>query len=185
MHGMIFAELKRFVSDKYSVETWSTLLESAGLGGKVFMAIQEYPDADAVAIVTAASELTKLPANDILEAFGEFITPSLMKMYGHLAKPEWKTLEFIENAEKSIHSVVRVKNPGAQPPELHCLRNSDGSLALYYQSKRKMCALAKGIAKGVARHYGERLSISESQCMHKGAARCEIWLSTAQSATAQ
>lgn len=178
MHGLIFAELKRFVTEKYKAETWSVLLDKAQLAGRVYMPVQEYDDAEIVAIVTTASAMTKLSANDILEAFGEFITPTLMKMYGHLAKPGWKTLEFIENAEKSIHTVVRIKNPGARPPELHCLRNSDGSLALYYQSKRKMCALAKGIAKGVAKHYGERISISESQCMHKGAARCEIWLST-------
>lgn len=178
MHGLIFAELKRFVSEKYDDATWNQLVERAGLKGKVFMSVQSYPDADALALVREASAMTKIPANDLLEAFGEFITPTLMKMYGHLAKPDWKTLDFIENAEKSIHTVVRIKNPGADPPELRCSR-SGGSVVLHYASQRKMCSLAKGIAKGVARHYNEKLFIRESQCMHKGASGCEIHFTTA------
>ena len=98
------------------------LLASAGLGNKFYMATQEYPDAEVVALVTAASHKTKIPANDLLEAFGEFITPSLLRMFGHLAKPSWRTLELIENAEEAIHSVVRISNPGAKPPQSACRR---------------------------------------------------------------
>jgi hypothetical protein len=37
-----------------------------------------------------------------------------------------------------------------------------------------MCAVAKGIAKGVAAHYSENIRISESTCMLRGAADCRI-----------
>jgi predicted hydrocarbon binding protein len=37
-----------------------------------------------------------------------------------------------------------------------------------------LCRLAKGIGKGLAKHFKETLLISETQCMHKGASSCEI-----------
>ena len=124
MHGLVFSELKKFVDHRLGPAAWNELLASAGLGNKFYMATQEYPDTEVVALVTAASHKTKIPANDLLEAFGEFITPSLLRMFGHLAKPSWRTLEFIENAEEAIHSVVRINNPGAKPPRLHVTRYS-------------------------------------------------------------
>jgi predicted hydrocarbon binding protein len=37
-----------------------------------------------------------------------------------------------------------------------------------------MCALAKGIVKGAAKAYGERVAISESTCMLRGDEACSI-----------
>jgi hypothetical protein len=162
MHGLVFAELKKFVEHKLGPQAWSALLQDAKLGNKAYFSIQDYPDSDAVALVAAASRKTGLPADAILEMFGEFITPALMRMYGHLAKPSWHTLEFIENAERSIHTVVRINNPGAKPPELRVSRVGANEVVLHYASARKMCALAKGIAKGVAAHYAESLTLKET-----------------------
>lgn len=182
MHGLVFAELKKFVEYKLGPQAWNALLQDAKLGNKAYFSIQDYPDSDAVALVTAASRKTGLPPDAILEAFGEFITPSLIKMYGHLAKPSWRTLEFIENAERSIHTVVRINNAGAKPPELRVSRTGPNEIVLHYSSARKMCSLAKGIAKGVARHYGESLTLQETKCMNKGAAECQISMRVAAAA---
>ena len=43
-----------------------------------------------------------------------------------------------------------------------------------YSSQRKMCALAKGIVKGIASHFKEAVSITESQCMLKGDPTCKL-----------
>jgi predicted hydrocarbon binding protein len=37
-----------------------------------------------------------------------------------------------------------------------------------------MCAIAKGIATGLAAHYGETVRITETSCMHKGDPECTI-----------
>lgn len=179
MHGIVFAELKKFVETNHGVSTWPLLLANAGLQDRVYMPVQEYPDGEIVALVKTASDMTKTPANAILEAFGEFITPDLLKMYGHLVKPEWKTLDFIQHAEETIHTVVRVKNPGAKPPQLRVTRLSATEIVLHYNSARRMCALAKGIAKGVAEHYKESVTIRDVQCTHKGDSSCEIAIATA------
>lgn len=174
MHGLIFAELQKYAETKYGKGTWAALLKKAALGTKVYLAVREYPDAEGVALIVAASAMTGLSVAAVLENFGEFIVPDLVKMYGHLLPPEWRTIDVIEKTEATIHSVVRVKNPGARPPELNTVRRGPNEVVLLYTSPRQMCALAVGIGKGLAQHFNEHIVAQHVTCMHKGAARCEI-----------
>jgi hypothetical protein len=127
-----------------------------------------------VALVGAASATTNLPADAILEDFGHFIAPSLLGMYRTLVKPEWKTLDLLEHTEHTIHSVVRARNPGARPAKLHAVRTAPDKVDLTYRSDRRLCSVAKGIVKGVAEHYGEKVEITETECMNKGADACRM-----------
>ena len=173
MHGMVFGELERFVSEKHGKAQSKLLLDKAGISNRVYLAVNEYPDAEIVSLVKAAAEMTCAESSAVLEAFGEFIVPSLVKLYGHLLKPEWKTLEVINNTEHAVHTVVRVKNPGAKPPLLKTRREKE-SVVLIYHSPRKMCSFAIGIGRGLAKHFREKISIHETECMHKGAHSCVI-----------
>ena len=174
MHGIIFAELQRFVADNHGKQAWGQLQERAGLAGKIYLPVNEYPDAEVKALLTAASQMTGKAAPAILEQFGEFITPSLIKMYGHLLSPQWTSLEVIENTEGTVHTVVRVKNPGARPPQLKTRRLGPDEVALIYTSPRQLCFLAIGIGRGLGRHFRENLTIQQEKCMYKGDSFCEI-----------
>ncbi|HEY3216096.1 MAG TPA: heme NO-binding domain-containing protein [Candidatus Eisenbacteria bacterium] len=174
MHGVIFSELRRYVETRVDPSAWKKLLEEAQLPNRIYLATQVYPDAEAGAIVGAASRITGQPVPALLEDFGEFIAPSLLRIYRALIPPDWKTLDVIENAERTIHSVVRVRQPGASPPELRATRPSRNEVILSYSSARKMCGIAKGLARGIARELGERVTVRESQCMLEGAPTCEI-----------
>jgi len=174
MHGLILAELKKFVDVRLGGDAWKALLKDAGLGVKVYMPTQVYPDSDVTAIVGAASRTAGLPVATVLEQFGEFIVPDLLAVYGAYVKPEWKTLELILNTEETIHRVVRTRDPGALPPELKVTRSSAAEVVIEYTSARRLCAVARGIVKGVASHYRETISIAEPQCMLRGDAHCRI-----------
>lgn len=174
MYGMIFSELRKYAEARLGAKGWDSLLEKAGLKKHTYMTVGSYPDSDAVALVGAASAITGLAVPAILEDFGAFIAPSLITMYGHLMKPNWKTLDVIENTEGTVHVVVRQQREGAQPPRLKATRVSAREVLLVYDSKRQMCALAKGIGKGLAQHFKEKITVLETQCMHAGAPRCEI-----------
>lgn len=174
MHGIIFAELRNYAETRHGKGTWDKLLKSAALENKVYLPVREYPDAEVVALVAAASMMTGLPVAEVLEDFGEFIAPALIRMFGHLLWPEWKTIDVIDNTEGTIHHVVRVKNPGAKPPELQTVRHGEDEVTLVYTSPRQMCALAIGIGKGLAKHFKEKIAVTQSMCMHKGASKCEI-----------
>src|SRR5882724_4885836 len=118
MHGIIFQQLQQFVTKNYSNKQWTDLLDSVNLTGKFYLPTQVYPDAELVSIVVKASEVTKMPVPEILEAFGEFIAPSLLKVYAGSIKSEWNTIDLLEHVENTIHKAVRFADKTATPPEL-------------------------------------------------------------------
>ena len=174
MHGIIMAELQKYVESTFDSATWNELLSRSGLSDRFYLPIQEYPDDEAVAIVSAASAMIGVPEETILLEYGEFIASDLIDMYKMFIKPEWTTLDLLEQTEGTIHSVVRIRNPGARPPELQTSRPSPDVVHITYTSPRKMCAVAKGIAKGISHHYEQEISITESACMLKGDPSCEM-----------
>jgi hypothetical protein len=125
-------------------------------------------------IVAAASKKTGLEADAILQDFGEFIVPDLVRLYRHIIDPEWKTLDLIEHTEQTIHRAVRRDHPAASLPQLKCVRKAPDEVIIHYGSRRRMCGVAKGIVRGLAREYGEKVSLSEPTCMLKGGAECQI-----------
>jgi hypothetical protein len=173
MHGIIFGELKKLVDTRVGGDAWRELLKEAGLGAKVYMPVTEYPDAEAVSILGALSRRTGKSTRDLFEEFGEYIAPDLLALYRHMVKPEWRTLELLENTEDTIHRVVRIRNPGARPPELKTTRDGEEVL-ITYTSTRRMCGVAIGIVRGLGRHYAEEIEIHELSCMSDGAAACRI-----------
>ncbi len=161
MHGIIHAELKKYIEIKHGAEFYPAVLAEADLPNRVYIPVSTYADPEFTAIVQAVHTLTGEAVVAILEDFGEFITPDFIDMYQALIDPAWKTADFLTNAEASVHPVVRLNNPGSRPPVLQFERTGPNELHFYYDSPRRMSAIAKGIMKGVARHYGETLTIIE------------------------
>lgn len=174
MHGMVFAELQKYVTEKLGPEAWKKLIQEAKVGGKIYLTVQAYDDGEMVSLVAAASKVTGQPASAILEDFGQWVVKDLVKIYKTLIKPEWKTLDLIENTEKAIHTVVRTRNPGAAPPELRCVRTGPKEVVITYESRRKLCAFAVGLVKGIGKLYNENMKIVQTACMLQGAPACKI-----------
>jgi len=174
MHGLIFVELKKFVDDRLGEDRWPELLTKAALADRIYLPVHHYPDAEAVALIQAACAHTGLSLDTLLQQFGEFIAPDLLRMYGSLIDRSWRTLEVLQNTEETIHRVVRARNPGATPPELRTERPGPDEVIVIYASARKMCGLAKGIVRGIAKHFREGVTIEEPACMHRGAPACRI-----------
>jgi len=80
----------------------------------------------------------------------------------------------IERTEQNIHKAVRLKNPGANPPALVCRRTSPEEIVIQYASPRKLCPVAKGIVRGVAKHDQEPIVLTEPRCMLTGSPSCTI-----------
>jgi len=159
MHGIIFQQLQLFVTKNYSNKQWTDLLDSVNLSGKFYLPTQVYPDAELVSIVVKASEVTKMPVPDILEAFGEFIAPSLLKIYAASINSEWNTIDLLEHVENTIHKAVRFADKAATPPELGCTRKSPVKVEIDYSSKRKMIEVGIGIIKAISKIKNEKVDI--------------------------
>ena len=178
MHGLIFVELKKFVVADFGADAWRELLGKAGDNHRISLPSRAYPDAELLALVAAASKLSGKKEDDLLEEFGGFIVPDLLQMYrAHIVR-EWGALDLIENTEVTMHRVVRRMNRGATPPVLQVQRTGSNDVVITYTSARKLCAIAKGIVRGIAKYYEESVTIVESTCMLRGADACSIAVHT-------
>jgi hypothetical protein len=174
MHGIILTELEKFVTHQHGAEAWREVRRRANLRSRIYVTSATYPDSEVVALVGAASALTGTPAPQLMEAFGAALVPGLLRVYGRMVKKGWTTLDLIEHTEAVMHAVVRRQAPGAEPPRLSCVRPNATQVVVTYTSRRRMCAVARGIVRGVAAHFDEQIAIAEPQCMLKGDPQCRI-----------
>ena len=137
-----------------------------------------YPDEAAVSMLGAIADATGESLPDVVERFGEFLAPHLLKVAGTAVDPAWTLLDLIEQTEGIIHSLVRAKNPGAKPPVLETIRHDTHELHLVYTSARRLCRLAQGLIRGMARHYGEAVEIEETSCILRGDPFCTFVVRT-------
>ncbi len=175
MHGIIFFYIQKFADAATAGKTsLLQLRDTVTTKTTRYLPNETYPDGEAVGLLQSLADKTgeSLPA--LVERFGEFLGPHLVKVAGRHIDPAWRALDLIENTESIIHAMIRATNPGAEPPVLEAVRHSPNELHLVYGSSRQLCVLARGIMKGVAKHYGETISIDETSCMLKGAPFCSF-----------
>jgi predicted hydrocarbon binding protein len=175
MQGIMFIELSRFIDDRLGSGEWEKALMATGLSEREYNPRSPGPDEEFIALVTTVADTAGQPVQTILEAFGEFVAPDLLGgLYGLLLNDDWDLLDFLEHTEGSIHTVVRARDPAAEPPRLRIVRPGPNEVFILYDSPRRMCSVAKGIIRGASKHFEEPVEILESRCMLAGAARCEI-----------
>ena len=174
MRGLVLTSLQQFVTRDLGEAAWPELLERAGLSDRAYRISGTYPDSDVVAIVSAAAARAKIPAFDLVRSFGEFIVPGLLRTYRPFVKPGWRTLDLIAEVEVQVHKAVRLRDPDAAPPRLRAIRTGPTQVVVHYDSPLRLCALAEGIAAGVAKHYRERIGISQRTCMLRGDPDCTL-----------
>ncbi|MGR8940818.1 MAG: FAD-dependent oxidoreductase [Gammaproteobacteria bacterium] len=174
MHGMVFGELKKFVDKKLGGDTWRTALLKAGLGSRVYVPIKVYPDTEILALISTLSGLTGMESPQILKEFGTFISADLLLLFRRQIQKNWTVMDLFEQIEDTIHNVVRLRNPGAKPPQLRVKRLSPENIVIHYTSSRRMCALGIGLIKGIADQFGDPITVSESSCMLHGDPACTI-----------
>ncbi len=174
MHGILFTALKKYVRTRLGDEAWTNLRTAAGLGGRVYLPVQPYPDEEFHTLIATVSQLSGISDQTLLEDFGRSTAPDFLAVYRALLKPDWRTLDLLEHVERTIHPTVRTNNPGATPPEVKITRADANRVELRYNSPRQLCALGRGLIHGIADHYGEQVTITEPECLRRGHDACHL-----------
>jgi len=175
VHGLIFFYLQKFADVVATGSTsWEGIRSSVTMSASRFLPSGTYPDADAVAILSAIADTTGRPLPAVLEEFGQYLAPHLVKVATSVIDPAWRTLDLIEHTEAIIHAMVRTTTPGAMPPVLETVRQGPDELQLVYSSARRLCPLATGLMRGIAAHYGETITIEEPSCLLRGDPFCSF-----------
>lgn len=172
MHGIIAAELEAYAGHRSGPQAWERATAAVpALRRPDPLAV--YADEDVLAVLGVLAQELGLEQDALLGDFGTWLVPDLLAVYGSLLDPRWRTLDVVERTEQIVHAAVRLQQPGATPPALRTRRDGAGVIVTY-GSSRRMCALAKGLVRGIARHFGEQVVLLEPRCMQHGAAVCEL-----------
>ncbi|MDP9182864.1 MAG: heme NO-binding domain-containing protein [Actinomycetota bacterium] len=171
MKGVIFNLAEEVVSARFGDASWDQVLDTAGLDG-AFTSLGNYPDSDLVSLVSAASTLLDVRADEVIRMIGSGALPLLAERYPAFFTPHISTRPFLLTLNEVIHAEVRKLYPNADVPEFEFDTSDDTWLAMRYTSHRQLCALAEGFVMGAAAHYGEEAVIEQPQCMHDGADSC-------------
>ena len=174
MHGFIFLEFKHYVQSKYDPMIWDQLQQESGIQNQKYYSYETYSDEQLNLLLLGLSKITNKTLAELLEDFGIFIAPILLRTSQHMIKKSWTFLDLLEHTQEMIYARIIKALPGSSPPYLKCIRSGPHEVHIIYDSPRKMCDFAKGLIKGMAAVYTTPITISEPTCMHHGGPYCEI-----------
>ena len=123
--------------------------------------MEVYDDAVTYRLVEAASETLELPAETILEAFGEYWTVyTIEEGYGDLVSLMGSTLNEVLDNRDAMHERIGDAMPDLVPPSFDREALEDGSSILHYYSKRDgLAPMVIGLIKGLAKRFDTSIEI--------------------------
>ena len=173
MKGIIFNLAEEVIVAAHGEDAWDGLLDASGLDG-AYTSLGSYPDDDLVKLVQAGSEALGVPPDVVVRSIGEGAMPLLAERFPAFFEGHASCRTFLLTLNDIIHSEVRKLYPGALTPEFSFEAPQPDVVLVRYESPRRLCALAEGFILGAGRHYGERVDITQTSCMHRGDDHCRL-----------
>jgi len=156
LYGMINEAVRKLVAENHGEATWNSICAEADIGESDFSSLQTYPDEMTYKLVGAASKVLRVPAEQVLEIFGEYWTDYAQQTsFSRLLRFGGRSMEEFVRSLDQMHAKIKLSLPDLQPPSFRVTDMSPSGFRLHYFSKRAgLAPLVKGMLKGVARIYG-------------------------------
>ncbi len=172
MKGIVFNVFEEFIETIAGEEFFDDLLDSTVLQTQVpFVGPGTYPDADLMALFTAAVERLGVEPGQALKQFGQFLFHKLIATGPQYAE-NVDLRQFLLSIHTVIHVEVRKLYPEAITPEF-TYDESDDHLVMHYRSARQLWQLAEGLIIGCAEYFNEEITI-ETQTYDDDPERCSF-----------
>ena len=171
MYGLVNRAIEEMVLERFGQDTWDEIRAKAGVDVDAFGSLDSYPDALTYNMVGAASEVLGAPAEDLLEAFGEYwILYTAQEGYGDMMQMFGSSIpEFLANLD-NMHGHIAVTMPNLRPPSFQCDDHGDGSYTLHYRSERDgLSPMVLGLLRGLGRRFGVGIDVAQTSHKAKGA----------------
>ena len=171
MYGMVNKAVEDMVVMHHGEPVWEQIKAKAGVDVEVFMSNESYSDDITYNLVGAASEVLKVPPDQILIGFGEhWVLHTAQEGYGGLMKAAGKSLpEFLKNLP-NFHARVAMIFPRLQPPRFECTDITDRSLKLHYISHRQgLAPFVVGLMHGLGKMFKTPVTVRQTQIKDQGA----------------
>jgi hypothetical protein len=176
MYGLVNRAVEDLISERFGPEAWERIKQRAGLDIDLFISMDAYPDDVTYRLVGAASEELGIPAEQLLEAFGEYwILYTAEQGYGELLRMGGDSLpEFLQNLH-DLHSHVALSFPHLRPPSFWLSDVTAGSARLHYQSSRSgLAPMVTGLLKGLGKRFATPVVVEHARRRDDGAAHDEF-----------
>ena len=164
MYGLINVAIRDLVTSQFGEDKWHQIYTKSGADESAFIRMGVNDDAVTYSLVAAASEVLELPAEQVLEAFGEYWTLfTAEEGYGSMMDSAGSTLpEFLQNLDL-LHTRVGTMYPNLRPPQFDCSNVTDTSLDLHYRSERDgLDPLVIGLLKGLGKRFDQDITIEQT-----------------------
>jgi hypothetical protein len=156
VYGMINQAVRKLVVDNHGETTWNAICAEAQIGESDFSSLQTYPDEVTYKLVGAASKVLGVPAEAVLETFGEYWTDYAQQTsFAKLLRFAGRSMEEFVRSLDQMHAKIKFSLPDLQPPSFRVSEMDASGFRLHYFSQRPgLAPLVRGMLKGVARIYG-------------------------------
>lgn len=164
MYGMVNKAVQGLITSRFGEDAWQRVKARAKVEDEIFLSNESYPDSVTYDLVAAASEELKLPAEQVLHAFGEYwILETARRGYGALLDAAGSTIpEFLQNLP-SFHARVRLIFPNLQPPRFETTDVTADSLKLHYFSDRPgLAPFMVGLLSGLGKHLNTPVEVTRA-----------------------
>ncbi len=160
MLGMVFTELIEMVENKFSPEIADQMVEAAeAQGGGVYTAVGTYPPEQVGVMVGRLSELTGVPAADLVRAFGRHLLRRFAESHPGHFKRHPEVFDFLSRIDSDIHVEVKKLYEHATLPRFAVLARDEQTLKLRYNSPRRLEVLAAGLIEELGEHLGQPVAV--------------------------
>ena len=177
MHGLIFVTWEKYLTERFGNSLLYAYREAIGeTAASSPLASRLYDDTTLLAGVGAASRLTGVAADTLLQEYGRyFIINGLTSHLCDYVLSNVKSASELLRAMREVHSRLRQTHNGITPPLFTYEASAHpNEVRLVYDSQRKLCSVLWGAIEGAAERYGEQVRIVERSCMKHGAQVCRI-----------
>ena len=173
MKGVIYNLVESVVRSERGDDAWDDVIDESGVSG-AYTSLGSYPDSDLVDIAGTVARHVGTDLSSVIRHVGHEGLSILAERYPEFFTPHDDVRSFLLTLNDIIHPEVRRLYPGALVPEFTYSSPAPDVLDMTYVSERGRCDLAEGLVLGVGRHYGQRVDVSQTSCIHRGDDHCVL-----------
>ena len=156
MYGLVNKAMQELVTTTFGEEAWHSIRRQAGFEDEEFIGLKAYPDALTYELVRIGSEQLGVPAETLLEKFGEqWISYTAASGYQNVLDLGGSNMvDFLYNLNE-LHSKITHLMPSMRPPVFKVKNEFVTRIELLYYSERPgLQPMVTGILKGLGTRFG-------------------------------
>lgn len=160
MKGIVFQELISMMEEKFGDDLTEELLNDLDLESEgAYTSVGYYDHSEVLDIVTALSKKTGVEGSVLVKTFGKHLLDTFYKIHPeYFNKPN--SIEFMKSVDGYIHVEVKKLNPDAELPKLDFTEHEDGTMSVFYSSKKPFADLAEGLIERCIEVFKDNVTMS-------------------------